>query len=188
MPISKKIIFGFSGLMASGKGTAAKYLEEKHGASSFRFSTMLRDSLDRFYLPHSRDNLIKMSEIIRGAFGEDTIAKTMARDAEKNSNRLVVVEGIRRLADIEYLKKLPGFVLAEIFADPKIRHERMIKRGENSDDTAKTFAQFLADHQRSTEISIPAVLAQAIERIDNNGDLDNLHCQLDVLVEKYARV
>src|SRR3989338_3131596 len=164
-----KIIFGFGGLMASGKGTAAKYLEEAHGATTFRFSTMLRDALNRFYLPHTRDNLIKISEIMRGTFGEDLMAKTMAHDVEKTDARLVVVEGIRRMADIEYLKRLPNFVMVEIFADPKTRHKRMTERGENPDDRTKTFEQFLKDHERSTEMSIPEVLTHATEKIDNNG-------------------
>lgn len=186
MPGSRKIILGFGGLMASGKGTAAKYLEEKHGAATFRFSTMLRDALNRFYLPHTRDNLIKISEILRGTFGEDLLANTMARDVERAEARLVVVEGIRRLADIEYLKRLPDFVMVEIFADPNVRHQRMTERGENPDDRTKTFEQFLADHKRSTEMSIPEVLRFATEKIDNNGTTDDLHRQLDALVKRYG--
>lgn len=182
----KKIILGFGGLMASGKGTAAKYLEEAHGAATFRFSTMLRDALNRFYLPHTRDNLIKISENLRATFGEDLMAKTMANDVEKSDNALIVVEGIRRMADIEYLKRLPNFIMVEIFADPKIRHGRLTERGENPDDRTKTFEQFLEDHKRSTEMSIPEVLQYATEKIDNNGSLENLHRQLDALVHKYG--
>ncbi|HYE60206.1 MAG TPA: AAA family ATPase [Candidatus Kapabacteria bacterium] len=183
---SNKVILGFSGLLASGKGTAAKYLEEKHGASTYRFSTMLRDALDRFYLPHTRDNLIKISEILRGTFGEDLMAKTMAGDVEKDPNPLVVVEGIRRMADIEYLKRIPGFVLVEIGADPKIRYDRLIQRSENADDKTKTYEAFLQDHERSTEKSIPEVLTHATEHVDNNGSMEDLHTQLDTLAKKYA--
>jgi dephospho-CoA kinase len=182
----QKIIFGFTGLMASGKGTAAKYFEEKYQAETFRFSTILRSVLDRLFLEHSRDNLIKLSEILRGTFGEDLLAKVMARDAETSQNKLVIVEGIRRLADIVYLQKLPNFVLVEIFADVKIRYGRIIERRENPDDASKTFEQFLLDHERSTEISIPEVIAEADERIDNNGDEEYLHLQLDALIKKYC--
>lgn len=181
-----KIILGFVGLMASGKGCAAKYLEQQHGASTFRFSTMLRDLLDRVYLEHSRDNLIKMSETIRGKFGEDTLARVMAKDAESADNNIVVVEGIRRLADIAYLSKLPNFVLVEIFAEIETRLTRIQKRHENPDDATKTMEQFKADHARSTEMTIPEVAAMAKERIDNNGSEDDLHRQLDALVKKYC--
>ncbi|MEK7606888.1 MAG: AAA family ATPase [Patescibacteria group bacterium] len=182
---SNKIVLGFTGLMVSGKGTAAKYLEEKHGASTFRYSTILRDILDRIYVEQSRDNLVKISEGVRGIFGENTLAKAIAVDAQAASTDLVVVEGIRRLADIEYLKKLPNFILVEIFADPKVRHARLILRGENTDDTTKTYEQFLSDHQRSTEITIPDVVKLATERVDNNGTLEELHAALDALVGRY---
>jgi dephospho-CoA kinase len=185
MTTNNKIILGFVGLIASGKGTVAKHFEENHKAKTFRFSTMLRDLLDRIYLEQSRDNMIKMSEIIRSAFGEDTMARVMARDAEEAENKIIVVEGIRRIADIEYLSKLPNFVLIEIFAESKTRYERLVKRGENSDDKTKTYEEFLEDHKRSTEISIPEVAGHATEKIDNNGTLEELHTQLDKLVEKY---
>jgi len=183
---NKKIIFGFTGLIASGKGTAAKYIEQKYSAANLRFSTMLRDVLSRLYLPQSRDMLVKLSETIRANFGEDSFAKVMAQDAKNNKKDIIVIEGIRRPADITYLSKLPNFVLVEIFADPKIRYERLIKRGENADDNTKTYEQFLEDHKRSTELSILDVLKSATEHIDNNGSTEDLHNQLDKLVKKYA--
>lgn len=183
--LDKKIILGFTGLLASGKGTAAKYLEEKYQASTYRFSTILRDILNRIYQEQTRDNLIKLSENLRGIFGENLLAKAIAQDVANNPNPVIIVEGIRRLADITYLQKMPNFILVEIFADPQIRYERLIKRGENIDDNTKTYEQFLADHQRSTELSIVEVIKQTSEKIDNNGNLTELQKQLDSLIKKY---
>lgn len=180
--MSQKIILGFTGLIASGKGTAAKHLEEKYGASTYRFSTMLRDGLDRFYLPQTRENLVKLSEIMRQTFGQDLLAKVIAQDAGRDDNQVVVVEGIRRLPDITYLRELPDFRLIRLVAEPKTRWERLTKRGENPDDNTKTYEQFLSDHQHPTELTIPEVMAQADLEIDNNGDLEALYRQLDRLI------
>lgn len=185
MTNNKKIIFGFTGLMASGKGTAAKYFEQTYRASTYRFSTMLRDVLTRLHLDHSRENLVKISEVLRNGFGEDVLARTIAKDAEKDENTIVIIEGIRRKADIVYLEKLPHFVLVEIFADIKTRYARIIERRENPDDATKTMEQFVKDHERSTEITIPEVVRDAAERIDNNGDTNSLYQQLDALLKKY---
>lgn len=182
---SGKPIFGFVGLLASGKGTAVQYLAERYQASTFRYSTILRDLLGRVYLEQSRDNLIKISECIRATFGEDILAKAIAGDAKRAVANLVVVDGIRRLADIEHLLRLPNFVLIEIFADAKVRYARLVERGENVDDTAKTYEQFLKDHERSTEMSILEVIPQAVERVDNNGTLQDLYRQLDNLIVKH---
>lgn len=184
--MQNKLILGFVGLPASGKGTSAEYCQKKYGASAYRFSTMLFDLLKRIYVETNRDNLIKMSEAIRGTFGEDTMAKVMAKDAESDQNSLIVVDGIRRMADIEYLSKLPNFILIEIFADPHTRYERVIQRSEKADDKTKTFEQFMADHQRSTEMSIPEVAGHASEHIDNNGSVEELYKNLDNLIKKYA--
>ena len=180
-----KLILGFVANMAAGKGTAAKYLEEKYGAHTYRFSTMLFDLLKRIYVEPSRDNLIKMSEIVRGTFGEDTMAKVMAKDAENDKNNLIIVEGIRRMADIEHLAKLPNFILVEIFADLEKRHERLTKRREKPDDATTTLEQFKKDHHRSTEMTIPEVAGHATERIDNNGSTEELYKQLDDLINKH---
>ena len=168
--------------MASGKGTAADYFKTKHGASTYRFSDMLGDTLDRFYLERNRDNFIKISEQIRGTFGEDIMAKTMAHDVERDDNKIIVVEGVRRMSDIEYLSKMDGYVLIEIFADIETRHKRISKRTEKADDQTVTFEQFKADHERSTELSIIDVAKHATKKIDNNSSLEELYKQLEKLI------
>lgn len=172
--------------MASGKGTAARYLKEQHGATVFRFSTMLRDLLDRLYLEQSRDNMVVISEVVRKGFGDDIMARVIAEDASRADTPIVAVDGVRRTADITHLSKLSHFVLVEVFADAKVRYDRLHTRGENTDDATKTFEQFLADHERSTEATIPEVAAKATERIDNNSTTDDLHRELDALVQKYT--
>jgi len=179
-----KLILGFTGLIASGKGTAAKYLAEKHHAATYRYSTILRDICDRLYLEQSRDNLIKMSECLRATFGEDLLSQVIAKDAGESQSEIVMVEGIRRLSDIKHLSLLPNFMLVEIFAEPRVRYERLIKRRENADDATKTYEQFLADHQRSTELSILEVIPLAKARVDNNGGFEELYRQLDELIKK----
>jgi dephospho-CoA kinase len=181
-----KIIFGFVGQIASGKGTAVAYLKEKHGASTVRFSTMLRDVLDRLCLEQSRENMQKMSRIVRENFGEDTLAKVIAEDAKKNPAELMAIDGVRRPDDIKYLAQIPGFVLVNIFADMEKRFQRIIARGENTDDTKKTFEQFKADHEQEAELKIEEIASTAQEKIDNNGTVEELHQQLDALVKKYG--
>jgi dephospho-CoA kinase len=177
-----RIIIGITGLMASGKGAAAKYYEEKYHASNNRFSTMLRDALDRFYLPHTRENMVAMSEAMREKFGQDIMAKVIAEDAKNDANDLVVIEGIRRIPDITHLAKLPNFILVKIEAKPETRYSRLTQRGENEDDSGKTYEQFILDHQLPTEMTIPEVMNLATVSISNEGDFTELHEQLDKLI------
>ncbi|MBI3495106.1 AAA family ATPase [Candidatus Berkelbacteria bacterium] len=177
-----KKIFGFVGRGGSGKGTACNYLQEKYGAGYHRFSAILQQLTDRIYLEPSRDHLIRMSEVIRREFGEDTLARVIMRDVENDSATIVTVDGIRRLADILYLKEVSGFVLVHIDAAPETRLARIQARGEKPDDATKTLEQFLADEQRSTEKSIDEVLAHPHVTVHNNGTREELFAQLDALI------
>lgn len=177
-----KIILGFTGLLSSGKGTACKYLMEKHGASKFRFSTILRDILARVYLPDSRHNMQLLSTILRENFDQSILSKAIAGDADSADSQLIVIDGIRRFTDIKYLKDLPGFKLISIEVDAKLRYDRLVKRNENPGDANKSFEDFLADEKAEAELEIPEVMKQADIKIDNNGSLDDFYKQLDKLV------
>jgi len=177
-----KIILGFTGLMASGKDVSKKYLEAKYNAKSFRFSTILRDVLDRLDISTSRDNIIILSTWARETFGQDLLARVIAKDVSNAKEDMIIVDGIRRLPDIEYLNKIPGFVLISIDADQKVRYERMLSRNENEGDANKTFADFVADHQRETELTIPEVMSTAKYKLDNNGTLEELYAQIDKII------
>ena len=76
----KKLIIGLTGPVASGKGTVKKYIEEKYGAKDCRFSTILRDVLVRIDVPIIRENLQKVSTTLRQLFGEDLLARVIAKD------------------------------------------------------------------------------------------------------------
>ena len=181
----KKIIFGFVGEIASGKGTACDYLINKYQAGYHRYSTIMRDVAKRLYLEENRDNLQKLSKVLRENFSQDIFAKVIAKDVQNDSHSFICLDGIRRPEDIEYVKKIDNFVLINVHADMKTRYERLINRTENTDDKQKTFEQFQTDHEYETEKTIRIIAAKADEKIDNNGSRKDLEHQIDNLVEKY---
>lgn len=179
-----KVIFGLVGPIAGGKDTVKKYLEEKYGAESCKFSTSLRDVLARISVPMSRENVQKISTVLRQSFGEDLLAKVIAKDAANFKKDIVVVDGVRRMADIKYLGELQNFALLAIDVNPKIRYERLIKRNENVGDAEKTYAEFLKDHEYETELEIPAIMKKARYVLDNNGGFEDLYKQIDEIMTK----
>jgi len=178
-----KIILGLAGEIASGKGTIAKYAAEKYGAKTWRFSTMLRDVMDRLSIEQTRPNIQLMSRILRENFGEDLFARVMAEDVKKTTGEIVVIDGVRRLADVKYLKELPEFKLVYLEADLEKRYERIVKRGENSDDTKKTFAEFQKDHEGESELQIKDLKKYADLLIDNNGSYEGLYQRVDEILQ-----
>ncbi len=179
-----KTIIGLVGPVASGKDAAKKYLEEKYGAISYKFSGPLRDILKRLHLPISRENLQDLSLDLRNRFGGDILARVITADAQTDEHDIVIIDGVRRLDDIRHLRPLPEFVLISIDADIKTRYERMLIRNENAGDANKTFDQFQEDCNREAEKEIPQTMATSNYHINNNGDFAALYEQLDRIIAK----
>ncbi|MEK9166037.1 MAG: AAA family ATPase [Patescibacteria group bacterium] len=182
-----KIIFGIAGEMGSGKTLIAKYLQKKYQAKLFSFSGMLRDILKRLYLPETRENLQTLSTVLRQNFSEDLMSKVIAYDIERSQSSVIVAEAIRRPSDIVYLKKLPNFYLMAVQADFKLRYQRLTMRCENPDDQTKTLDKFQKELQQESEQKIKEVAKQADFVIDNNGSIENLYKQIDIIMQKILK-
>lgn len=177
-----KIILGFVGDLAAGKGTIAEYLKKKYDCNTYRFSTMLRDVLSRIHVPLTRENIQRVSTILREHFGQDVMSKVIAEDVLQDPKQLVVVEGVRRPSDITYLQELTGFYLIYITADPHIRWERMVKRNENEGDDKKTFEDFLNDEKAEADQLIKEFGAKAVYTITNDGTLEGLYQSMEEIL------
>lgn len=179
------IIIGLIGPMASGKSTATDYIAKTYEAACYRFSDIMRDLLQRLYLPSSRDNLIQISIVLRQEFGNDLFAKTMAEDIKNDEkHEYIVVEGIRREEDIAYLKLLPNFHMIGITCEIKTRYYRLSSRHEKSDDQQKTYEDFVADHERETEKSIVPLMEKVEYLIHNNSSLQDFYKEIDATIKK----
>ena len=101
-----------------------------------------------------------------------------------SANNLIVVDGIRRLADIAYLKEMPGFTLVKVSTAPETRYNRLVKRAENTDDQKKTFAEFTTDQKGEADAMTTVVMEKANYEINNDGNLNELYKHIDDLLEK----
>lgn len=179
-----KIILGFCGRIASGKGTACQYLQAQKPTEIVMFSQSLRDVLQRLHLEINRENIQKISKVLRENFSQDILAKVVSYDANQSSAELVLVDGVRRPQDIEYLKALPNFYLLSINAEQTLRWQRLKLRRQNQDDQEKTLEQFKIEDEAESESLIDEVAKSADYQLDNNGNLENLYQQLDAIINK----
>ncbi len=182
-----RIILGLAGEIASGKGTVAQYIIDNYQGKSYRFSTVLRDITKRMHLEESRENLQKISTIFRQNFFDDILSSVVAQDIKNDDCKTIAVDGVRRIADIKYLKQFPNFKLVYIDTEIEIRYHRITKRGENTDDNKKTFSQFQKDHQREAELQIKKLINKADFVINNNGNFKSLYQQVDEIIKKLTK-
>ena len=179
-----KRIIGLVGDIAAGKSTATEYIKQTHGATTYRFSTILRDIAKRLYLEENREHLQQLSTIIRQQFGDDILSKSIAHDVIQDNHPLIIVEGLRRPSDSTYLEQQPGFQLIYITADERLRWERLTKRGENKDDATKTFEQFKQDEQAEADSLIKDIAKKATHVIINNGTKEELYAHIDTIINQ----
>lgn len=178
-----KIILGISGEIASGKDTVSKMLREKYGFGALMFSNILRDILDRLYIEQSRNNLAKLSMHLRKCFGEDTLSRVILKDAESIESEYIVVDGVRRLADIIHLEGNGNFYFVYVEASPEVRQERIVSRGQNTDDSTKTVLQLEKDQNLEAEAQVCSLKERADFVINNDGTIEELQAQVDKMVE-----
>ncbi len=174
-----KLILAFTGEMWCGKWTAVDYLVKKYGWVSYKFSQILRDLLNRLYLEQSRENLQKISTILRKEFWEDLLSKAMYVDLKNSDNSIIILDWVRRKSDIEILQTIPYFKLVYIDVDLEIRYKRISKRWENTDDLNKTFEQFKLEQESEAELQIVWLKKFADYIIDNNWILEDFYKKLD---------
>jgi dephospho-CoA kinase len=177
-----KHIIGIAGEMASGKDTVTAYLVERYGARQFRFSDPLRTVLKVLHKEVTRDNLTAVSVHLRAAFGQDLLAHVVEQEAVHAEEDIVVIDGVRRLSDIDLVKDRPEFILVYTETDLQTRYDRLHKRGQNDDDSTLTFEQFVEDHQNETERGIQGLKQYAALTIENNGTLEELYAKVDAFV------
>lgn len=185
--MNDKLIIALAGEIGSGKGTFADYLREKYQAKVMKFSDPLRNILDRLHLDAKREFLQDLSTVLRKRFGEDLLSKTLFEDAKRCKEKIVVIDGVRRESDIEHFKNLKNFVLIFINLKERDRYERLVKRGEKTDDFSKTYEEFLKDHSREAEVYVKNIKKLANYTISNDSTLQEFYAKIDELMSKILK-
>jgi dephospho-CoA kinase len=180
------LVIGLVGRIGSGKTTVSKYLQDNHGAKEHRFSQILMDILDRLYLPHERAHLQNLGKSLRAELGEDVIVNAFKMDLEKDQSDILIVDGIRYENEVELLKGFKNSFLIFVAAQPEIRYQRAVARGEKG-EAEITYEQFLESEEAETEKHIEAIRGSADYIIDNSGTLDELYKKVEGIIEVLKR-
>lgn len=174
---SMRKLIGLTGTNGSGKGEAAAFFKS-HGYSYFSLSDIIRHELTQEGQEVTRDNLIQKGNQLREKHGADTLARRVMAQVIGNS----VIDSIRNLSEIEYLRTEASFILLAIDAPVEIRYERVKLRGR--DESVKTLEEFIAkEEEEMTRMEKGQQLNACIEaadyRLTNEGSLDDFFKKLE---------
>lgn len=176
--MSKKVVIGVAGKLASGKGTITKYIAEHYDAQKTRSSDPLRQTLVLFDVEQSRENLDKLSTFLRQTYGEKTIAAAVARVLRESPAKVIIFDGMRRLVDVETLRSFEHSLFIYVHVAREIRYERCKSRNENVGDDSMTYEEFCEKDDEEPEQQIEALREYADIVIDNGAGMNELMNQI----------
>ncbi len=173
------MIVGLTGRNGSGKGTVAKWFEDR-GFHFRSLSDAIRGYLRDRGLDVSRDNLIAGGRRLRSEGGPGVLAERTLKALPYG--RPAVIDSIRNPAEVEVLRGRADFVLLEITADERVRYDRMVARNRGGD--ARSFDEFRRHEQ--AELSSTDSAAQQLHttaelrdlEVPNDSDIEALHARL----------
>src|ERR687897_3306464 len=140
---NKRVIVCLTGMPGAGKSTVASFLKEK-GFAVVTMGDVIREEAKRQGLEPTDVNLGKMMLKLRqdlgpGAVGQIVLQKLQRDHANNNNNNsgggsdknssIVVIDGIRSVAEVEVLKKVGHVRLLAIHASEDTRFNYLRKRG-----------------------------------------------------------
>ena len=169
-------------MAGAGKSEACRYLASK-GFSVLRFGDATDRGVKAQGLPLTEVNERKYRENLRQELGMAAYAiKIEPRIRQLLSTSKVesiILDGLYSWEEYVYLQpKFPQLKLVAIYARPEIRYTRLAKRQIRSLNPEQARARDIAEIEVSHKAG-PIAIADFL--IDNNGDLDQLHRQLDNL-------
>jgi dephospho-CoA kinase len=127
----KKLVIGITGTIASGKDTVGGILHAK-GFNHIILSAIIRDEITARGLEPTRKNLQDVGNDLRKQFGGQVLVER-ALNKFKSYDVPLVIDGIRNLDEINFLKENSDFKLIGVDAPFEVRWARVKLRNRDSD-------------------------------------------------------
>jgi len=147
----QKIVIGTSGTLCAGKGVVAEILKSK-GCDVVTLGTIVRESMNYKGIIATRENQQDEGNTLRKEFGGQVLAER-ALKKYSDSDKPLVIDGIRNIAEIEYLKKHSKFFLIGVDAPIELRWKRSVDR--DRDPGHKDYDKFVIDDARDKGLNEP---------------------------------
>lgn len=182
------MIVGVTGTLGAGKGTVVEYLVATKGFTHYSVRGFLIEELTRRGLPINRDTMTATANDLRAQHGSGYISEQLLARAQREGGN-AVIESIRSIGEAQHLKE-NGALLFAVDADQKVRYERAILRGSETDHIS--FGKFVADEDREfantdpTKQNISGVMKLADAIFQNNGTKEELFEQVEAALKKLS--
>lgn len=179
-----RVVIAFVGMPGAGKTEAVIHLQRK-GVPFVRFGDLTDDGLKKENLPVNPANEQAYRESIRKELGMAAYAmkaEPKIHEILKKGN-IVAIDGLYSWEEYKFLKeRFPELKVVFIYAEPKIRYERLSKRPIRplTPDEAKN--RDIAEIEKLHKGGSIAIADYLI--MNNSSDMGDLHKKLEELFRK----
>lgn len=112
-------------------------------------------------------SLMELARTLRRERGPDVIAREVVERIKGTKAKVVVVDGVRSLAEVDRFKDVGEVYIVAVHSSPRTRFKRLLERGREGDP--KTFDEFLYRDLAELELGLGPVIALADVMIVNEG-------------------
>lgn len=178
-----KRIIAILGLPGSGKTEAINYLISKFSWPKVYFGEVTFDEIKRRGLEVNEKNEREVREGLRAEFGQLHYAKQVIKKVETLDADNVLIESLYSWPEyLEFKNKFGNdFFAIAIYSSPKTRYERLGRRPTRPLNPQECKSR---DYSQIENLTQANPIAIADYTVINEGDLENLHRQLDEIINK----
>ncbi len=180
-------IIGITGTLGAGKGTIVDYLKEHYGYRHYSVRGYLIEEAQRRGMELNRDTFVVLANDLRATHCPSYITDQLyLQAAEAGEN--AIIESVRTPGEVESLRQHEHFLLFGVDADPKIRYERIVGRGSETDHVS--FETFLENEEREMTSDDPnhQNLGRCMQMADyvfmNNEGFEELYAQVEEVISQ----
>lgn len=179
-------IIAFVGMPASGKSEAARIAAEM-GIPVINMGDVIRKEVLRLGLEPNDSNTGMVATQLRKCEGMDAVAIRCISQIKDTGSDLVVVDGVRGIAEVECFRQElgEGFVLISIYAPIEIRFSRVQKRGRSDD--MNTIEGLSNRDERELGWGMGEAIEASNIEIENNSTLETFKRNVIEVLSNYFR-
>ena len=161
-----KLIICLTGMPGAGKTTIAEGLKSK-GFDKITMGDAVRAEAARRNIEPSGANLGKIMIELREKNGPGAVAELIQSDIQNSKSDVVLVDGVRSLAEVNVLKKIGTVKVLAIHASGDTRFGFLTNR-KRSDDPENR-GEFVKRDSREIGVGMSESIALADETLSNNS-------------------
>jgi dephospho-CoA kinase len=176
-----RMVLALAGMPGSGKGVFSE-VASSVGVPVYVCGDVVREEAVKRGLPVNRESMRRLMFELRGLEGLSVVVKRLMPRLMAEGSWVMVVEGVRSLAEVEELKKAFRVLVCAVHASPGVRFKRLACRGRGDDP--RSVEEFKSRDMDELKLGLGDVIALADRVFINEDGLEEFKGEVKRFLEE----